>query len=166
MMVNSYWTHSFLHCCQQRVKLGTSLSEWTTLKGDLPQGTWLGLLFFICFINDLTTFIPAHKFVDDVTLTEIISPNGISKMPDACNEIEQWSAINYMNINPKKSKRMIIGSLSSSIQTILNISRHDIELVFNKFKLLGITISDDLKWFQRISYIIFKVNKVKVSMSR
>jgi hypothetical protein len=60
-----------------------------------------------------------------------------------------------MNINPKKTKQMIIGTLSSSNQTTLNISKHDIELD-NKFKLLGIT---NLKWSEHISFIISKVNK-------
>ena len=50
------WIHSFLSSRQQRVKLGNTFSDWTTLIAGLPQGTWLGPLLFIGQINDLATF--------------------------------------------------------------------------------------------------------------
>jgi hypothetical protein len=70
--------------------------------GGLPQGTWLGPLFFIGLMNGLKTFLPVHKYVDDVTITEIIEQRtDNSRMQDACNEVEQWSKAHQMNINPK-----------------------------------------------------------------
>ena len=56
----------------QRVKLSEYFSERLTLKGSMPQGTWLGPLVFILLINNLSSDCGMHKFVDDVTLSEII----------------------------------------------------------------------------------------------
>ena len=44
------WLSGFLRDRRQRVKLGQDVSEWLTLKGGMPQGSWLGPLCFILFI--------------------------------------------------------------------------------------------------------------------
>ena len=41
------WLHSFLHERQQRVKIGDEVPSWLTMKGAVPQGSWLGPLCFI-----------------------------------------------------------------------------------------------------------------------
>ena len=66
------WIFSFLYQRKQRIKLNGNLSDWITVKGGMPQGTWLGPLSFIGFINDLIPHCSCHKFLDDVTLTEIL----------------------------------------------------------------------------------------------
>jgi hypothetical protein len=48
------WMHSFLSYRQQRVKVG-NISDWITLKGGMPQGTWLGPYVFLILIDDLNT---------------------------------------------------------------------------------------------------------------
>ena len=154
------WAHAFLHCRQQRVKLGNHYSDWITLVGGLPQGTWLGPLFFIGLINDLKTFLPLHKFVDDVTITEIIEPRSVtSQMQDACNDVELWSKAHHMKINSKKTKQMFLGSQADKLSTKqLSISGLDIETV-NQFKLLGVTLNDALKWDDHVNTICNKINK-------
>jgi Reverse transcriptase (RNA-dependent DNA polymerase) len=67
------WMHSFLSNRQQRVKIRNVFSDWISLKGGMPQGTWLGPYVFLILINDLNTIMASFKFVDDVTLTEIIN---------------------------------------------------------------------------------------------
>jgi hypothetical protein len=39
--------------------------EWLTLRGSMSQGSWLGSLVFVLFINDLPMSCLYHKFVDD-----------------------------------------------------------------------------------------------------
>jgi hypothetical protein len=67
------WLHSFLMDRKQRVKIGTYFSDWLSPNGGMPQGTWLGPYVFLSLINDLSSLLQLHKFVDDCTLTEIIS---------------------------------------------------------------------------------------------
>ena len=47
------WLCAFLFDRSQRVKLGQELSDWVSLKGSVPQGSWLGPLIFIVLIDDL-----------------------------------------------------------------------------------------------------------------
>jgi hypothetical protein len=59
------WLRSFLTQRCQRVVIKNVVSEWLTLRGGMPQGSWLGPLVFILFINDLSVSCLYYKFVDD-----------------------------------------------------------------------------------------------------
>jgi len=61
------WICSFLQNRFQRVKLYRIFSDWLSLNGGMPQGSWLGPLTFIVLIDDLSTGCLIHKFVDDST---------------------------------------------------------------------------------------------------
>lgn len=94
-----------------------------------------------------------------VTITEILETRAVgSRMQDACDEVEAWSKDHFMNINPKKTKQMIIGTLANKIPTNLNISGLEIELK-SQFKLLGVIITDSLKWDNHVDSICSKINK-------
>jgi ribonuclease P/MRP protein subunit RPP40 len=79
------------------------ISEWVSLNGGLPQGSWLGPLIFILFVNDLKSDELLHKYIDDLTISEIFNKNEGSKMNNVLNEIQQWSARNFLNINASKT---------------------------------------------------------------
>jgi len=67
------WMTSFLCERQQRVKVMDTVSDWVTLRGGMPQGSWLGPLIFVTLIDDLRPRLLTHKFVDDTTLSEIVA---------------------------------------------------------------------------------------------
>jgi hypothetical protein len=54
------------------------------------------------------------KFVDDVTLTEIIGQSNTSRMQLAADQIAAWSHHNFMNINTKKTKEMLFGGIAKN----------------------------------------------------
>ena len=56
----------------QRVRIGTNHSSWLQLNGAVSQGSWLGPLTFILLIDDLQVNCLAHKYVDDMTLIELL----------------------------------------------------------------------------------------------
>ena len=69
------WLHSFLYQRQQRVKIGDEVSSWLTMKGAVPQGSWLGPLCFIVYVNKIEAEcgMRIHKYIDDITIY-IINP--------------------------------------------------------------------------------------------
>ena len=120
------WFASFLVNRPQRVKIGDCLSSWLTLNGSIPQGSWLGPFSFIVLIDSLQTLCPSHKYVDDTTLTELLSRNQSSCMDVYFNELQQWSQANHMLINEQKTKEMMITSSqvhASSVPKLPNIER-------------------------------------------
>jgi hypothetical protein len=152
------WMHSFLSCRRQRVKIGNILSDWVTLKGGMPQGTWLGPYVFLILINDLNTAIASFKFVDDVTLTEVIGQSHTSQMQLVAHQIDEWSHLNFMNINAKKTKEMLFGRIQKYPPPLIEFETGTVERV-STFKLLGLTITDNLSWEEHINAISVKASK-------
>jgi hypothetical protein len=127
-------------------------------NGGMPQGTWLGPYVFITLIDDLSAGTTTFKFVDDVTLTELMSSDA-TQMQSLANQVMNWSQANFMNINSKKTKEMLLGPISrSSPPPPLMLSSRSIERV-TSYKLLGVTITDTLDWDQHIDAICTKASK-------
>ena len=151
------WVCSFLCDRQQRVKISDCVSEWLTLRGGMPQGSYLGPLIFLVLINDLTAGCLLHKFVDDTTLSEIILKDSTSNMSKIFSEVINWSQTNLMNINWSKTKEMVLGSSSFAFKSDVLICDHAVERV-KVFKLLGVTIDDKLRWNAHVDSICAKAS--------
>ena len=72
------WLHSFLYQRQQRVKIRDEVASWLTMKEAVPQGSWLGPLCFIVYVNKIEAEcgMKIHKYINDTTVTEQII-NGV-----------------------------------------------------------------------------------------
>ena len=148
------WIYSFLENRQQRVHIGKILSEWLTLNGGMPQGTWLGPIIFIILIDDLQLQCLTHKFIDDTTLFEILRRGQSSGMNEVVEELLKWTEANKMKLNCKKTKEIVLGPLQKDPPPLV-VDNHAVERV-TSFKLLGIHISSNLKWDAHIDFICAK----------
>ena len=144
------WIQSFLMDRQQRVKIGNVFSDWASPNGGMPQGTYLGPYVFLTMIDDLKSPLELHKFVDDCTLSEILNKSGTSIMQQAINSVDSWSSQNHMNINTKKTKEMLIGSIQKNPPPLLQIDGQPVERV-TSYKLLGLQVTDSLQWNEHVS---------------
>ena len=85
----------------------------------MTQGSWLGPLIFIILIDDLRLQWLMHKYLDDMTISETFVKDTVSEMQLAVNALIEWSELNRMNINCKKTKEMVLGSISKESPTPL-----------------------------------------------
>ena len=157
------WVSAFLADRCQRVKIGETYSSWATINGGVPQGTKLGPLLFVIQINDLdpSTVVPSiktTKFMDDTTEHESRPVIGPSQMEGALDYIDTWSGDNNMKLNQPKTKHMQIKFSKSGQPHTLELQSNQIERV-KHVKLLGLRISDDLKWDLHISTIVRKASQ-------
>ena len=149
------WLYSFLSNRHQRIKIGDTVSEWVSLNGGLPQGSWLAPLIFILFINDLKTDCSLYKYIDDTTMTDIFGKDQFSSMKSSLCQLTGWSKTNHLNINVKKTKTMSL--LNTSVDQDLFIDDVPIDSV-SSYKLLGVYIDVDLKWNSHIDAIYKKAS--------
>jgi hypothetical protein len=114
-------------------------------------------LIFIMFINDLRSNELLHKYIDDLTVTEIFAIEEGSKMHSVLSEIQQWSVSNLLNINIDKTKEMLVCSANRVCVERLKINDIIIQCV-PSFKLLGVSIDCNLKWNSHVESICSKAN--------
>ena len=104
------WFRDYLSDREQRVKLGSSVSKWMKLNGAVPQGSKLGPLCFIVYMNDmkLQDNTLTHNYIDDITISESISCLNVSVLQIAVDKVKHWSDKNNMKLNERKTKEMLI----------------------------------------------------------
>ena len=157
------WMHSFLSNRQQRVKIDGFTSEWVTLNGGVPQGSWLGPYVFLIHIDDLKAAVNILlKFIDDATEVEILDRNEDSRMQSSVDSHVSWSFTNKMKINTKKTKEMIMDLSTKDNRKLhtksLTMLDGTIERV-SSFKLLGVIIDDNLKWNSHVDKICTRASQ-------
>ena len=154
------WLCDFLSNRRQRVKLEDSISEWAQVNAGVPQGTKLGPILFLVMVNDLTTLQSDRwKYVDDLTISEVIPKHSQSNMQHELDYISNWCEGNYMKLNPKKCKELRVNfqrALPDLAQ--LTIDGTPLETI-SSYKLLGLQIQNDLKWNEHVDIITKKAAK-------
>ena len=149
------WMYSFLCDRRQRVKIGDVLSDWLQMVAGMQQGSYLGPLTFVILIDGLRPACMTHKFVDDTTMTEVLDRSSISCMQSFINDLVQRATEAGMLVNNAKTKEMFICSIVKDLPPPVTLSGADVETVAT-FKLLGVHVSNDVKWAQHIQAVSAK----------
>ena len=127
----------------QRVKVGTKRSTELPVTSGVPQGSILGPLLFLVFVNSLpkvVTTSSVYMFADD---TKIMSSNPM-KPQEGFDRIVQWCDQNKMEINVEKTHLMMFLGDDSRKFRMKNVN-----LLTSPFERdLGVVISEDLSWVE------------------
>ena len=159
------WFRSYLSERTQKVTFKNTFSAQKPVKYGVPQGSILGPLLFLLFVNDLPLHTNAmiDLYADDATVYEISkSKEEIErKLQIAVLEIASWCKKNGMVINIDKTKAMLITTrqrrrrIDDNIQIFLN----DFQLSnVQKEKVLGVEIDNNLLWGEHVRKIARKMS--------
>ena len=162
------WLRYFLVGRKQRVVVRGSCSDWSRVTSGTPQGTILGPLLFLLYINDITECISStvKLYADDTKIyREISDPiTDCQVLQDDLNNLSEWARKWQLRFNADKCESMRITHSRDRSKTNYFLEK-PLKNVDN-FKDLGVTITRDLSWGNHISITVNKANKVLGSIKR
>ena len=110
------WIENWLRNREQRVVINGSASEWRWVTSGVPQGSVLGPLLFIIYINDIDVGLnnTVSKFADDTKIgNAIITEDDRLSFQKDLNTISEWSTNWDMPFNISKCQLLQIGRLNN-----------------------------------------------------
>ena len=106
------WLSSFLNNRRQSVRINGSTSSWTSVTSWVPQGSILGPLMFLLFVNHIPqiTLSNIMLFADATKLWRLIkSIDDVNILQEDLKKIIEWCQKWKLHLNVKKCKHMAIG---------------------------------------------------------
>lgn len=142
------WIGEFITNRTQSVKLNNYISHPIPVTSGVPQGSVLGPLLFLIYINDIETGITSsiRLFADDcVIYRQITNSTDVSALQSDLTQLSKWCDTWQMGINLEKTKYV---RFSCALDRPLNrytINDRDVQSA-SSYKYLGIYITSDLSW--------------------
>ena len=152
---------------KQKVFINNIESRIENVLCSVPQGSILGPLLFLMFINDLplyTNNVSTDLYADDTTLYLVGETQDYieQNLQMALQNLSEWCKLNGMPLNTDKTNAMLI----TTSQKRLHLHNDILHLTYNndvlnsveKEKVLGIHIDDNLTWSIHINFIAKKMS--------
>lgn len=157
------WIKSFLTLRQQNVIIDGQSSTSSPVTSGVPQGTVLGPLLFLSYINDLPDCVSSNVrlFADDLILYRTIDnpETDCSKLQTDIDSLTSWEKTWQMKFNTSKCFIMHVTHQR-------NFTRHDYHMngtvleKVNHHPYLGVELSSDLSWAKHITQSVSKANSI------
>ena len=159
------WFCSYLSNRKQLVSIGNVTSDLKPITCGVPQGSVLGPLLFLLYINDFSKSAPDldfHLFADDSNL--FCSHKSLqcleAKVNVELNNVNNWLCVNKLSLNIDKSNFVIFHPSQKKVQYPINLIINNKILEEKKYvKYLGIIMDCNLNWKQHIHELSKKVSR-------
>ena len=155
------WIKSWISDRSQQVFLNGATSSQVRVKAGVPQGTVLGPLMFLIFINDIAenTQSQVRLFADDCLLYRKISDSSDSEILQSdLDRLCTWASSWQMRFNEKKCYILHISSKKAKRKCTYTMNNINLETrSHNPYH--GVELQDDLKWTKHINQATAKANR-------
>jgi hypothetical protein len=157
------WLINYLSDRKIRAVINGHSSNWFPTNAGVPQGSILGPLLFLIFINDITDNIESdiHLFADDTSLMDIMDNYLLSyaKLNRDLVKLSTWASNWQVNFNASKTVYLLVSrKLNPPPKPILILNGEDVKEV-SSHKHLGLTFNSNLNWSDHISHLVVKASK-------
>ena len=159
------WMKSYLSGRIQRVKIQDCVSRNHSIRTGIPQGSVLGGLLFLIYVNDLprvSRVLSSVLFADDTCFS--LSDSNYSRLVDRFNveliKVYDWLGNNRLSLNFDKTVAMHFTNRHDNNNSVRNLLINNNVISFsNEVKYLGIIIDHKLTFANHISYLCGKIAK-------
>ena len=148
----------------QRVIIGNTFSDSLPVVSGVPQGSILGPLLFVLFINDIGAEVSPSSnillYADDTKLyREIIEENDEQTLQTDITALNNWAIVNKMRFHPQKCKVLSV-TLQRNHKDKYTYQLNGVPLQYvESEKDLGVNISANLCWTNHVNYLYSKANR-------
>ena len=161
------WFRSYLTDRKQKCYVNGNLSSTLTINCGVPQGSILGPLLFLIYINDLPNCLNVgspRMYADDTNIS--FKSKNLVELQDCMNtelkSLNTWLEVNKLSLNIAKTEFMVIGSRQrlathGNLDLVVFIDNKRIKRVSSS-ESLGLTIDENLNWSKHIDNISKKVS--------
>lgn len=162
------WVQSYLNKRSQLVALKGYVSHPMVVSSGVPQGSHLGPLFFVAFINDLIEILkcPCLLYADDLKIYKTIGNlSDTQSLQSDLNTVETWCSDNQMYLNVKKC---FVISFTNKVHKVLfdyKLGEHNLERKATA-RDLGILFDEKLTFRDHYESIINRGNQLLGFLSR
>ena len=151
------WFSSYLTGRKQRVVINGQVSEWFSVLAGVPQGSILGPLLFLIYINDIVKNLSCsvRLFADDTSLYIIVdSPDGAAYHLNVdLNSISTWADAWLVAFNTVKKLSMLFSHKLHRPPLLMN---NTLLTETDTHRFLGLTLSTTFTWSEHIQTITTK----------
>ena len=166
------WFRSYLSNRKQYVSINGYESEQVSIEYGVPQGSVLGPLLFLIYINDLHSaikFCSVRLFADDTNL--LIKNKSLKQIRKYLNldlrNLANWLKANKISLNAGKTELIIFRHPNKEINYDLKIKIEGKKLIPSKYvKYLGLLIDEHLNWSYHVDLIAPKLNRAIGMLSK
>ena len=164
------WIHSFLSNREQAVLVDGSSSSPAPVLSGVPQGTVLGPLLFLVYINDISDGLSLgtiiRLFADDALLyRQIKSPEDHAILQKDLNHLQTWADTNKMEFHPAKCQVLRFTNKRKPSQAEYKIQNTTLARV-DSAKYLGVILDSKLNWSNQISAACGKASRTLSFLQR
>ena len=164
------WIKDFLYERAKYVKINNAKSVTSPVTSGVPQGSVLGPMLFIYFINDLPEVctVPTKIYADDTkAFSEIRSEEDRDKLQFSIDQMFQWTQEWQLLFNQAKCKILHIGDNNPNYKYFIGEGANRIELETSAIeKDLGVLVDNELNFESHIDYVIKKASSKKAQILR
>ena len=152
------WFKAFLCDRRQRVVINGTASDWAPVLSGVPQGSILGPLLFILYINDLLNNLQCNIkiFADDVAVYKsIITREDCDMLQHDLSSISLWCQDWQMNLQPPKCEALCISNKKNLIYYNYHLCNNSLHWCTST-RYLGVIIDSKLNWNSHCDFITAK----------
>jgi len=157
------WTSAFLSGRQQRVVVEGSASPYVSVTSGVPQGSVLGPILFLLYVNDLGEGINSNirLFADYIIYRSIGSDDDCRTLQNDIDKIAVWERDWQMSLNISKCHILSVSRKTKNIDFHYELHGSVLERV-NSAKYLGVTLDDKLSDMEYLLQKIFVLKATRV----
>ena len=176
LSIDQFWFRDYLCDRIQSVKIDSIISSSRHIKYGVPQGSILGPILFLVYVNDMSQMLNKYFLVQYADDTQIVISGKVHELNDliergekALSDAKKYFQEIGLNVNEQKTQCIFIRSrqLLSQVPADIRIHFDETDIIpSKKVKNLGVYIDQYLLFDDHISHITRKVNGILIALNR